>query len=82
MRCGRCDGPAVVDQPYRGEHVCATHLIDSVDERVRRAFHRQLPKFARGTVAVALSGGKDSSAALYVTHRYFARRPTVRVVAV
>jgi uncharacterized protein (TIGR00269 family) len=44
--------------------------------------HRQLPRFGRGTVAVAVSGGKDSAVALALTHRYFRRRPTVRVVAV
>jgi len=44
--------------------------------------HRQLPRFRRGTVAVALSGGKDSSTALALAHRYFARRPTVTVVAI
>lgn len=44
--------------------------------------HRQLPRFGRGTVAVALSGGKDSSVALTLAHRYFGRRPTVRIVAV
>jgi uncharacterized protein (TIGR00269 family) len=44
--------------------------------------HRQLPRFGRGTLAVALSGGKDSAVALALTHRYFRRRPTVRVVAV
>jgi uncharacterized protein (TIGR00269 family) len=43
--------------------------------------HRQLPRFARGTVAVALSGGKDSGVALTLAYRYFRRRPTVRVVA-
>lgn len=43
--------------------------------------HRQLPRFGRGTVAVALSGGKDSGVALVLAHRYFRRRPTVRVVA-
>ena len=44
--------------------------------------HRQLPRFAKGTVAVALSGGKDSAVALALAARYFSRRPTVRVVAV
>ena len=82
MRCGHCERSAVVDRPYRGDHVCETHLIASVEERARRAFHRQLPKFSAGTIAVALSGGKDSSAALHLTHRYFARRPTVRLVAI
>ena len=44
--------------------------------------HAQLPRFGRGTVAFALSGGKDSAVALWLAHRYFARRPTVRLVAI
>jgi len=82
VRCSSCDAPAVVDQPYRGVHLCAGHFVGSVEERVRREMHRQLPRFGRGTVAVALSGGKDSAAALALAHQYFRRRPTVRLVAV
>jgi uncharacterized protein (TIGR00269 family) len=81
VRCGRCDAEAVIDQPYRGTHLCRDHFLASVDERVRTEFHRQLPRFGRGTVAVALSGGKDSAVALATAQRYFARRPTVRLVA-
>jgi uncharacterized protein (TIGR00269 family) len=82
VRCSACPQPAVVDTPYRGGHLCADHLRASVAERFRREMHRQLPGFGRGTVAVALSGGKDSSVALALSQRYFARRPTVKVVAV
>ncbi len=82
MRCDRCPEDAVVDQPYRGAHLCERHLADSVRERFRRELHRQLPKFSGGTVAVAISGGKDSAVALALSAAYFARRPTVRVVAV
>ena len=82
MRCSTCLEPAIVDQPYRGSHVCAEHFRESVEERVRHEMHRQLPRFGRGTLAVALSGGKDSAVALALTERYFRRRPTVRVVAV
>ncbi len=82
MRCSACDTPAIVDQPYRAAHACAPHFLRSVEERVRAEFHRQLPRFGRGTVAVALSGGKDSAVALFEAHRYFGRRPTVRLVAV
>ena len=81
MRCSSCDAPAVIDQPYRDVHLCSSHFRESVEERVRREMHRQLPRFGRGTVAVALSGGKDSGVALALAHRYFRRRPTVRVVA-
>ncbi len=72
----------MVDLPYRHEHLCGPHLRASVEERFRREMHRQLPRFGRGTIAVALSGGKDSSVALALSHRYFALRPTVSVVAV
>jgi uncharacterized protein (TIGR00269 family) len=82
VRCSTCEADAVIDQPYRGAHLCAQHFRESVEERVRREMHRQLPRFGSGTVAVALSGGKDSGVALALAHRYFRRRPTVRVVAV
>ncbi|MGI0071678.1 MAG: TIGR00269 family protein [Thermoplasmata archaeon] len=82
MRCSDCDAPAVVDQPYRGRHPCARHFTASVEERVRREFHRQLPRFSGGTVAVALSGGKDSAVVLALAHAHFRRRSTVRLVAV
>jgi uncharacterized protein (TIGR00269 family) len=82
VQCSACPAPAVVDQPYRGAHVCSEHFRATVDERFRREMHAQLPRFARGTLAVGLSGGKDSAVALTLAHRYFARRPTVRLVAV
>jgi uncharacterized protein (TIGR00269 family) len=82
MRCDRCPAEAIVDRPYAGDHLCATHLERTVFDRVRREMHHQAPRFVRGTVAVALSGGKDSATTLALTQRYFARRPTVRLVAI
>lgn len=81
MRCSSCERPAVIDQPYRGIHLCDEDFRASVEERVRRELHLQLPRFGSGTIAVALSGGKDSAVALALAHRYFRRRPTVRLVA-
>ncbi len=81
MRCDRCGKDAVIDRPYANDHLCADHFTRHVEERVRRSLHRQLPRFHRGTVAVALSGGKDSAVTLRLAHRYFARRPTVRLLA-
>lgn len=70
-----------MDQPYRRTHLCARHFQTSVVERVRREFHRQAPRFRGGTIAVALSGGKDSATALALTQQYFGRRPNVEIVA-
>ncbi|MCI4367950.1 MAG: TIGR00269 family protein [Thermoplasmata archaeon] len=81
MRCSLCDEEAVIDQPYAGQHLCDRHFRRTIVERLRREMHRQLPRFPGGTVAVALSGGKDSAVALTLAHRYFARRPNVHLVA-
>lgn len=81
MECDRCDRPAVIDQPYRGAHLCGMHFGDSVVDRSRREIRRQLPRFKSGVVAIALSGGKDSAVALTLVQRYFARRPSVSLVA-
>ncbi len=81
VRCSECSREAVVDQPYRGRHVCEGHLVASVEERFRRELHRQLPGFKGGTVAVALSGGKDSTLALALSRSYFARRPNTQLLA-
>lgn len=81
MRCDRCDLEAVVDQPYQQAHLCEPHFRNSVIERTRRELHRQVPGFRGGTIAVALSGGKDSAVALALTHQYFARRPNVKIIA-
>jgi uncharacterized protein (TIGR00269 family) len=79
--CDRCEREAVIDQPYCGGHLCATHFRGHLVERVRREMHRQVPRFREGTIAVALSGGKDSAVALTLTQQYFARRPNVRLLA-
>lgn len=82
VRCALCSAEAVIDRPYARDHLCGPHLGETVRERFRREMHRQFPRFAGGTVAVALSGGKDSAAALVLSHAYFGRRPNVRIVAI
>lgn len=80
-RCDRCPAPPVIDQPYRGAHLCAEHFATSVRTRFRQEMRRQLPRFRRGHVAVAVSGGKDSAVALALTHADLRRRPEVRLTA-
>jgi uncharacterized protein (TIGR00269 family) len=82
VRCSSCDGEAVIDQPYRGRHLCRDHFLRSVEERVRQELRRQLPAERGGTFAVALSGGKDSAVALARTHDYLRALPSARLLAI
>jgi uncharacterized protein (TIGR00269 family) len=81
VRCSSCATEAIVDQPYRGRHACARHFRASVEARVRRELGRQLERFPGGTLAVALSGGKDSAVALALTRSILADRRDVALVA-
>jgi uncharacterized protein (TIGR00269 family) len=83
-RCSRerCSARPVVDLPYAGEHLCRGHFITFTEERVRRQLHRQAPGLKGGTLAVALSGGKDSAVMLRLVTKYLAKRRGVKLVAV
>lgn len=79
--CDRCRAPSVSWLRYSGERFCGDHLRESVERRVKRELKRQggLPK---GRVAVAYSGGKDSTAVLHLVHDLASQRRDVELVAI
>jgi uncharacterized protein (TIGR00269 family) len=62
MKCDRCDKRAIEFISYSGAHLCAEHFAAFFEERVRK----ELRGLRKARVAVALSGGKDSTALLHV----------------
>jgi len=68
MRCsrGKCTNPAIIYQKYSGLHLCEPHFIAAVERKVKKAMRKQLMIEYGDRIAVALSGGKDSSALLYM----------------
>lgn len=79
--CDRCPQPSVAWLRYSGERFCGDHLRDSVERRVKRELKRQggLPK---GRVAVAYSGGKDSTTVLHLVHDLVSERRDTELIAV
>lgn len=81
MACSKCTHPAVVQLRYSGTSLCKDHFLRFFEERAKREVAKQ-GRLPEGTIAVALSGGKDSVSVLHFMRRLIEGRPKMRLVAV
>jgi len=80
--CSLCGEPAVIHQRHKGRYLCGTHLIADIEQRVSETIASQQQVVTNDCVAVALSGGKDSTALLLLLHHLLSSRNDIRLVAV
>ncbi len=64
--CAACAGPAVYLDRVSGEHLCADHLVARVEKTFRETLRAPGGLSGGERVAVAFSGGKDSSVLLHL----------------
>lgn len=81
-KCRKCSTPAIIYQPYSGLHLCRKHFFEDVERKAKLTMRQRYPVKKNEVIAVAFSGGKDSSAALLLMHKIFGKRPDIRIVAV
>ena len=81
MFCSRCSERAVVSQRYSGLHLCQNHFLEDFEGRVAETVQKNAMIQDGEKIAVAVSGGKDSTALLLSLHRVLAGRD-VELVAV
>ncbi len=82
MECDKCRAGAVIRQRYSGMRLCKAHFRDDVHRKIRESI-RETGIFARkARVAVALSGGKDSSVLLYALKDLFSKRKDIELIAI
>jgi uncharacterized protein (TIGR00269 family) len=81
-RCTLCSEPPVIRLLLPDRHLCAAHLIADVEERAARTIReRELIKL-HDRIAVAFSGGKDSTALLVILSRLLPAGEDVSLVAI
>ncbi len=81
-KCDKCNRKSIVYQRYSGMHLCGAHLKEDVERKIKRSM-RKYKMIERGdTIAVALSGGKDSMVALHVLNSLFGNRSDISIMAV
>ena len=80
--CRKCGRPAIIYQKYSGLHLCRDHFCEDVERKVKLTIRQKYPVGKNETIAVAFSGGKDSSVALYLMNMIFGQRRDIRIVAI
>lgn len=63
-------------------HLCKKHFVEDVERKIKLTIRQEYSIRKNEVIAVALSGGKDSSVALYVLHKILGNRPDIEIVAV
>lgn len=80
--CSKCRKPAITFIRYNGTHLCRDHFIQYFERRVKKDIKKQGRTESNCKIGVALSGGKDSTVALYVAHDIFSKRANIDLVAI
>jgi uncharacterized protein (TIGR00269 family) len=81
-RCSLCSEPAVFFDRAARSHLCRTHLLAAIEHRVADTISERGLIVPGDTVAVGLSGGKDSTVLLMVLTNLLPSWEDVRLVAV
>ncbi len=80
MRC-KCGKRAVYFRKYEGTLLCRDCFLRTVESRIKRTIRKHSMVRKGDTVALAMSGGKDSTAAAYLLHKVFGKWRDVRLFA-
>jgi uncharacterized protein (TIGR00269 family) len=80
--CDKCSKNAVILVRYSGAHLCRRHFSEFVERRVKHELRNQVDLADGERIAIAVSGGKDSSVAMFLLHRILGPRKDLELCAI
>lgn len=80
--CDKCRNRSVAFIRYSGAHLCKEHFSDFVERRVKHEFRRQVDLASDERIAIAVSGGKDSTVALHLVNKILGKRRNLEIAAI
>ncbi|MFB6190028.1 MAG: TIGR00269 family protein [Candidatus Nanohaloarchaea archaeon] len=81
-KCSQCGSEAVINRKYEGRSLCKEHFSRSINKQVKQTIREGELVDSGDTIAVGLSGGKDSAVLLDQLVKIFGERPDIEIVAV
>jgi len=78
----KCGKPAVIFRKYEGSYLCRQHFLLSVERKVKKNIRVNNLVGPGDRIGVAVSGGKDSTTALYLMHKILGPRRDIKLVAI
>jgi len=81
-KCSRCGKPDGIELEYSKEFLCNSCFLKLFEKRVRRTIRINKLLNPKDKIAIALSGGKDSSTALYVLKKLSDKIPSSELIAI
>lgn len=82
MKCTECGKRAVFFRRYEGRHLCAGCFVKSIEKKARKTVRSGRMLNHDDRVAVAISGGKDSTALLHILHGILKRHARSEMFAI
>jgi uncharacterized protein (TIGR00269 family) len=82
MLCSKCDDIAIVSQRYSDTHLCKRHFVEDFEDKVKETIAKGQMLEDKDRIAVALSGGKDSSALLHILNKILSGRKDIEMFVI
>ncbi len=82
MKCSFCRNKSVYYRRNEGHYYCKDHFMNGIEKKVKRTISQNKLIKKGDRIAIAISGGKDSSTLLLILNKIFKNNPNVKLFTI